>query len=156
MKMIFDRTQSDVDQAKIIRDTKIKSFEALTESDIEILERGMLTINTLNRIEDKEKVLKDTINAMGYWGHSFNNKTWTSTDVFHLDDFQRIVTAVYYLSNGFFVFSTTPPTPETTDATYDYLTFNDIEKILYDLELMVENVKSRYRECGNYECGQEG
>ena len=53
--MIFDRTQNDVDTAILLRDTKIKKFETLTESEIATLEKGMLTINTLNRIEDRQE-----------------------------------------------------------------------------------------------------
>ena len=35
--MIFDRTQNDVDTAIFLRDTKVKNFEELTESEIVIL-----------------------------------------------------------------------------------------------------------------------
>ena len=43
--MIFDRTQDDVDTAILLRDTKVKKFEALTESEIETLEKGTLVLN---------------------------------------------------------------------------------------------------------------
>ena len=56
--MIFDRTQNDVDTAILLRDTKVKNFETLTESEIATLEKGMLTINTLNRIETKQRRIK--------------------------------------------------------------------------------------------------
>ena len=57
--MIFDRTQNDVDTAILLRNTKVKKFETLTESEIATLEKGTLTINTLNRIEAKQEELKN-------------------------------------------------------------------------------------------------
>ena len=59
--MIFDRTQNDVDTAILLRDTKVKKFETLTESEIATLEKGTLTINTLNRIENKQEEFVKTI-----------------------------------------------------------------------------------------------
>ena len=34
------------------------------------------------------------------------------------------------------------------------ITLNDVEKILYDLDVMINNVKSHYRECGTFESGE--
>ena len=53
--MIFDRTQNDVDTAIRLRREKVQTFQELTESEIVILEKGTLTINTLNRIESKQE-----------------------------------------------------------------------------------------------------
>ena len=75
--MIFDRTQNDVDTAILLRDTKVKKFETLTESEIATLEKGMLTINTLNRIETKQRRIKKSFYAMGYWNTPTTNKTWS-------------------------------------------------------------------------------
>ena len=89
--MIFDRTQNDVDTAILLRDTKVKNFETLTESEIATLEKGTLTINTLNRIENKQEELKNLFNDMGYWNTPTNNKTWSENDIFNVDDFHRII-----------------------------------------------------------------
>ena len=59
--MIFDRTQNDVDTAILIRSEKVQNFETLTESEIATLEKGTLTINTLNRIENKQSELKNLV-----------------------------------------------------------------------------------------------
>ena len=115
--MIFDRTQNDVDTAMILRDTKVKKFEALTGSDIATLEKGMLTINTLNRIEAKQEELKNLFNDMGYWNTPIINKTWTENDIFNVDEFQRILDNTNVLRNAFFVYKATPNTPPISYAT---------------------------------------
>lgn len=152
--MIFDRTQNDVDTAIILRDTKVKKFETLTESEIATLEKGMLTINTLNRIETKQEELKNLFNDMGYWNTQITNKQWTENDIFDNNgerDFQRILDNTNVLRKAFFVYKATPNTPPIS---YHWNDINALEKILYDLDVMINDVKSHYRECGTFNCGE--
>lgn len=150
--MIFNRTQADVDTALSIRKEKVQTFTELTESDITTLERGMLTINTLNRIEEKQAELKGLFNDMGYWNTPVVNKTWNYDDVFYTDDFQRIIDNTNVLRNAFFVYADTPATPPIS---FGYEDINSLEKILFDLDVMINDIKSNYRQCGTFECGEE-
>lgn len=149
--MIFDRTQNDVDTAILIRNTKVKQFETLTESDINYLERGTLTINTLNRIETKQDELKNLFNEMGYWNTPITNKMWGENDIFNVDELQRILDNTNVLRQAFFVYKATPNTPPIS---YYWQDINALEKILYDLDVMINDVKSNYRECGTFNCGE--
>ena len=151
--MIFDRTQNDVDTAILLRDTKVKKFEELTENEIATLEKGTLTINTLNRIEDKQRELKNLLDADVYFVENFESKSWNYTDYFKQADFDRILDNLSKLKRSYFVYSTTP---KVTDNNYRrYQTINAVEHILNDLDLMINDVKSNYRQCGNAECGGE-
>lgn len=150
--MIFDRTQNDVDTAIVLRNTKVKKFETLTEIDIATLEKGTLTINTINRIETKQEELKNLFNDMGYWNTPTTNKTWSENDIFYIDDFQRIVDNTNVLRQAFFVYKDTPNTPPIS---YYWEDINALEKILHDIDVMINDVKSHYRECGTFECGEE-
>ena len=157
--MIFDRTQNDVDTARILRDTKVKfdpitmqpiNPEALTESEIATLEKGTITYNTLNRIETKQEELKNLFNDMGYWNTPIRNKIWGENDIFNIDEFQRILDNTNVLRQAFFVYKDTPNTPPVS---YHYNDINALEKILYDLDVMINDVKSHYKECGTFESG---
>ena len=153
--MIFDRTQNDVDTAIILRDTKVKNFQELTESEIAILEKGTITYNTLNRIENKQEILKGLFNEMGYWNTLITNKQWTENDIFDNNgerDFQRILDNTNVLRQAFFVYKNTPNTPPIS---YHWQDINALEKILHDLDVMINDVKSHYRECGTFESGEE-
>ena len=150
--MITNRTQYDVDTAILIRNTKVKKFEVLTESDINYLERGTITINTLNRIENKQDELKNLFNDMGYWNTPTTNKVWSENDIFSVDEFQRILDNTNVLKNAFFVYKGTPKTPPIS---FYFEDINSLEKILFDLDVMINDVKSHYRECGTFECGEE-
>lgn len=150
--MIYDRTQADIDNAKEIRDKYIKSFSELTDDQITTLERGFLTYNTLNRIENKQLDLRKLLNDIGYWNTEMSHRLWETGDIFTEDDFQRIVDNHNILRNAFFVYSDTPNTPSIS---FSYEDINSLEKILFDIETMIGDVKSNYRECGNYNCGED-
>jgi hypothetical protein len=149
--MIFDRTQNDVDAAILLRKTKVNEFKELTDADIVALERGTLTINTLNRIENKQEELKNLLNDIGYWNTPIINKVWSENDIFDVDEFQRILDNINILRQAFFVYKSTPNTPPIS---YHYNDMNALEKILYDLDVMINDIKSHYRECGVFECGE--
>lgn len=151
--MIFNRTQTDIDNALNIRVKKVQKFAELSSEDIEQLERGFLTINTLNRIEEKQQELKNLFDADVYFVEDFENKSWTYTDYFKQDDFDRILDNLSKSKRAYFVYSTTP---QVTDNNYRrYQTINAVEHILNDLDLMISDVKSHYRQCGNVQCGEE-
>lgn len=151
--MIFNRTQSDVDTAINLIQEKVKKFQPLTNEEIDILERGTMTINTLNRIEQKQEELKNLFNSMGYWNTNINNKTnWDLSDVFDGANFERIIHNLNVLREAFYTYKTTPSSPM---ASYHYESINNLEKILYDLNLMIYDIKSQYRMCNTFECGEE-
>lgn len=149
--MIFNRTQDDVDASiDIIKNTK--NAEDLTLEQRQQLERGTLTINTLNRIENKQTELKNLFNSIGYYNVEVDNREWTYTDYFFPSDFERILINLESLKNAFFVYSTTPIVPD--DNYRRYQTINAVEKILYDLDAMINDIKNRYRQCGTFQCGE--
>lgn len=150
--MIFDRTQNDVDTAILLINTKVKNFETLTESEIATLEKGTLTINTLNRIENKQELLKGLFEEIGYWNIPITNKVWGETDIFNVVEFRRILDNTKVLREAFFTYKNTPNTPPIS---YHYNDINALEKILHDLDVMINDVKSHYRQCGAFECGEE-
>ena len=152
-KMIFTRTKDDVDNALRLRAEKVQTFEELTAEEIETLERGTLTINTLNRIENKQKELAELFENDFYFVETTEHKTWGYSDFFTENDFNRILSNLNKLKKAYFVYKDTPRTPSSNYRHYQVI--NDVEKILYDLEKMVDDLKTHYRQCGAYECGEE-
>lgn len=149
--MIYDRTKNDVEEAKKIRDEYVKKFKNLTEKQINQLERGFLTHNTLNRIENKQSEIETILDSYCYFAGGIINKTWEIGDIFLQSDFERLLNNLKMLVNAFFVYANTPIVPSSRYIRYS--TINDIEKILVDLEDMTKEIKTYYRECGNFECG---
>lgn len=150
--MIFNRTQEDVDEVLDIRKKYVEQGYSFTDEQIQQLERGTITINTLNRIETKQDKLKGLFNDMGYWNTQVINKEWNYTQIFDVVEFQRIIDNLSVLRNAFFVYKDTPNIPPVS---YHYNDINALEKILYDLDDMINDVKNHYKECGTFECGEE-
>ena len=158
--MIFDRTQNDVDAARILINEKVKfdpttmqpiNLDELTPAELETLNKGTFNYTDLNRIESKQEELKNLFNDMGYWNTPTTNKTWSENDIFNVDEFQRIIYNTNILREAFFVYKDTPNTPKIS---YYWDDINALEKILFDLDVMINDVKSNYRECGTFESGE--
>lgn len=150
-KMIYDRTKKDVQNAIKIRSEKVQNFIELNDEEIAILEKGFITIDTINRIENKQSELKTLLNNIGYYNTDIYNKTWDESDVFTENDLTRIVNNTIVLRKAFFVYFNSPANPI---AKYHYTEINSIEKILYDLERMKEYIITNFRECDTFYCGE--
>lgn len=150
--MIFDRTQADVDKAIELRANKVKKFIPLSEEEIAAMNRGAFTLDTMNRIEEKQEELKNLLNGLGYFNTDIITKTWTAQNRFDSSDLQRIFSNTQRLKEAFFEY---PDTPKTPAAKYHFENINAVEKILNDLDLMISEVESYYRECGTFECGED-
>lgn len=147
--MIFNRTQTDIENAVVARQ-KLQRGEDLTEADVNALERGTLSVSTLNRIESKAEELKQTLAQMTYFA-DFDSAEWNAGYVFFEEDFGKILKNIQSLRNSFYVYRVTPQTP---DALTDYKTINAVEKILYDIEKMIADVNANYKICGTTFCGE--
>ena len=143
--MIFDRTQNDVDTAISIIENKVKKFQPLTEKDIESLEKGTITINTLNRIEEKQSYLSNILNSYGY-KNIITTKSWTYTDIFDNENMTRLLDNLKTFYELFKVYKTTPEIPLSI---FSFGEVNDVEKFLYDLESVINNMINSFVFLGN-------
>lgn len=165
-RLEFSRTQSHVNMAKRFRDDYIKKGFVYDFDDdsmsidqyydyINGLLRGtFLLCDSGNRIAYWIDKIQPMLNEIGYYNCSFEDvtyKDWDIGDEFTEDDFLRLLNRITTLRNAFFTYPTTPNTPKVS---FYYEDINSIEKILYDLNEMVQDVKDNYRECGNYVCGE--
>lgn len=148
--MIYDRTAEDVNNALIIRAEKIQKGIELTDDDKSILERGMITINTINRIESAKQYLFEALNGALYQTPPMTGGSWTYSDVFKLSDFNKILEDIKTLKNAFFAYDNTPEVPK---ARFYFENINDVEKNIHDMQEVYDGMVSRYKHCGNFNCG---
>ncbi len=139
---VYDRTEYDV----------------INETD-----KGFINYTDFNRIESDIEELEDILNAYGYTlPETLVNKTnWHAQgylgsgmdNIPTLAHMNRILHNISVLLSVYRVYPTTPTLPSTMEfATYK--TFNDIEKILYDLWLMLRDTEHYFRECNTFDCGE--
>ncbi len=148
--MIDNRTLADVETAKTLRGL-LQAGNTLTNEQITALERGSCTINMLNRVEMKQAELAVILSGYAYMVHIENKTNWQTSDIFTFQEHQRLLNNLDILKQAYYIYSTTPKTPTYM---YGYEEANSIEKILVDIENMIADMASRFRECGTFECGE--
>lgn len=150
--LITDRTQEDVDSAKNIIDSKVKLFLELTDEDLITIERGTIGIGTINRIGSKQEELKNKMESNGYFVKNIKTKTWDYSDIFGETDFLQLINNTILLKEAFFVYS---DTPANIYLSYDYENINNLEKIIVDIEKILDYMIANFRECGTFYSGDE-
>lgn len=136
-----------------------------TEADVrDETDKGFINYNDFNRIESDIAELEATLNAYGYLlPETLVNKTdWHEQgylgssgmeNIPTLSHMNRILHNIGVLRQTYRTYPDTPATPSTMEfATYS--TFNDIEKILYDLWLMLHDTERYFRQCNTFDCGE--
>ena len=148
--MVTDRTQTDVDNAKVII-SSIKAGVTPTEAQKATLERGTLTITVINRIESAEADLKDLFDGYGINAGEITTKAWTSEEIFDADAYGRILDNLRAFKNAFCVFPSTPAIPSPD---YHYAVINNIEKILEDLYTLIDGMAAMFVYSGEIYAGE--
>ena len=140
---VYDRTEYDV----------------INETD-----KGFINYTDFNRIEGDIAELETTMNSYGYlvpetlviktdWTYQGALSANSFTNIPTLEHMNRILHNISVLMQVGSVYPTTPALPSTMEyATYK--TFNNIEKILYDLWAMLHDAEQYFRECNTFDCGE--
>lgn len=138
-KFIFDRSFSDVERWRTLRDkgwanmSNAERMEWLAEiSTTPSAAKGMYTHNDLNRVESAIIEIAELFAKIGYEIPVLETKTdWTYTDKITKDEMIRYLSNVETIRKISVLFPDTPKTP-TIDKNLNHATANDIEKILND------------------------
>ena len=152
---IVDRVSTDISglatSADNIRENKVKTFQPLNIGEEITLKKGMLTIDTLNRIENNQQELKSILNSCGYGNINIMSNSWSNSDILYKEDWQQILINDEILRTSFFAYSTTP---QTSNEKLNYTNLNAVEQILKDLHDMASSMINNYRLCNTFKCGE--
>lgn len=148
-KPIYDRTQADVDYAK----SQIKYFKqngGITDGkDL----KGCLNVDDLNRIEFNTEYISDLLITLCYFNNiNKHSDRWYVSSVPYVNHINRIIDNVLRLQTAYFKPSGSPTLPTTLTH---YEDVNSIEKCLYLLKVMIDDMVSSFRECGTFNCGED-
>lgn len=154
--LIFDRTENDVDY---IKELKIKidlsgwNNTFLEDKTIWLgALKGRYDVSDQNRIETAVEVLKNNLISKGYnTAVSTTKIDWAVTDILNITEQNRHLANIQAIRDVLPVFETTPNVP--LDMRFlNYLEANDIEKILYDVNILITNIEQTYKYCGDTIC----
>lgn len=131
-ELITDRTSSDVSQKRT---------------------KGNWNTSDLMRIAKWQVYIRDLLNEAGYYVNIQPRMAWNIFDLPRQSQVDKIRSDTMKLKEAYYTFISTP----TLETGIDYVVFNeanDIEKILKDIEILIDNMMESYRYCGTLYCGE--
>ncbi|MGI5948459.1 MAG: hypothetical protein ACOX8K_13845 [Lachnospiraceae bacterium] len=117
--LVFDRTQADLDN---------------------LTKKAYIDYQDLIRVESAVKWISHILNVKGYRNTTNNRLEWSMNDFRTDADMTRLRNNIQAIRNAYYTPDSTPLTPDRITYTSIYQA-NAIEKILYDLGLLVEKIK---------------
>jgi hypothetical protein len=153
--MVTDRTLADYTRWKTLRD---KGWANMTEEERTEWSgdmKGAYNASDLNRVGAVLNYLMYSLRDMGYLtGNEFYAKTdWTVADVPTAADLSYYLSCVATIRGVLSVWATTPATPPD-NGSLDYIGANDIEKILFDVDALIDNVNDALYYSGDLYSGE--
>lgn len=162
LNLIYDRTESDETASAAIRKSyqTLGNWSGLTDAERAQLERGTLTYNTLNRVESAVKTLAAALTAAGYpvevtpvlKGSKSEDREWQEGDVLYRPQWTTYIDNVQKLRDAYYTLAETGELPAPGDK-LKYTGANTIEKVLADIDLLLDGMKSIYRRAGTFTAG---
>ncbi len=162
LNLIYDRTESDETASAAIRKSyqTLGNWSGLTDAERAQLERGTLTYNTLNRVEAAVKLLAAALTSAGYpvevtpvlKGGKSEDREWQEGDIVRRAQWATYLDNVQRLRDAYYTLAETGQLPKPEDK-LGYVGANTIEKVLADIDLLIDCMKSSYRRCGTFRAG---
>ena len=139
---IFDRTQADVEYAK--------QQLALGNNNVEY--KGCFNATDINRIENNIQYLSDRLNELYYYNNLVTEDSWTKESTVYANHISRIINNVSVLMSAYHTPNSADKSPETL-LTYEQA--NALERNIFLIKVMLDNMVALFRECGTFWCGEE-
>lgn len=143
--MIYDRTINDVAQAERIFKEKVLSLAVLSDDEKQILERGRVTAETLNRIEENQKEIADILKKWHYINVELETKKWSS-EIFFDEDLTRLVKNTILLRDAFYTINEI----RQPEPLFHFEEFNKIEQILFEIGELIKNAEKSFKYSGTF------
>ena len=155
--LITDRTAADVQRWEALRN---KGFSKMTDAErAEWLAddmKGAYHKGDLNRVGACLNYLHDRLKEANYitYQNTFTARTnWTATSIPTAADLTYYLKCVSSVRDAMAQFENTPPTPEDTGA-LSVEEANNIEKMLIDVETLINNMLAARFFCGDVFAGE--
>ena len=152
MNLVYDRTVEDVERALALA----KKAEAGTLTDAEKNEwlagmKGCYNASDMNRVEAAVQTLAAELNAAGY-AVEVEPQSFAETDIIRLSQWRQYLANVQALRDAYYTLAETGQLPAPEDK-LGYVGANTIEKVLADIDLLLDGMKSIYRRAGTFSAG---
>lgn len=147
--LITDRTQADYDRAVSLAEKGLSGMTADELAEYRTGMKGAYNAADLNRVGQALKYLQEELNGYGY-AVTVNAKTnWTASNIPTEAEMTTYLNNVAAIRRVLEVLATTPEVPGTMQK-LTWQRANDIEKILADVQAVINQVVAGFRRSGAF------
>lgn len=140
MNLIYDRTAEDVQAARKQRGKVLTPL------------KGCYNATDMNRVAAAVTEIAAELNSAGY-AVTVNPRTYAGTDIIRRSDFAAYLADVQAIRDAIAVRTSTPELP-SAESKLDFGGANNIEKILTDLDELIDWMTYSQKYCGTFAAGQ--
>lgn len=162
--LIYDRTPEDVAEVRrLLAKLDPETGDGLTAAEQAKWDAGLkgaYNFTDLNRVESAVKLLAAALTAAGYpveitpvlKGSKSEDREWQEGDIVRRAQWSTYLENVQRLRDAYYTLAETGQLPKLGDK-LGYVGANTIEKVLADIDLLLDGMKSIYRRAGTFTAG---
>lgn len=162
--LVYDRTSEDVAEVRrLLAKLDPETGDGLTAAEQAKWDAGLkgaYNYTDLNRVELAVKTLAAALTAAGYpveitpvlKGNKAEDREWQEGDVLYRPQWTTYLENVQRLRDAYYTLAETGKLPAPGDK-LGYVGANTIEKVLADIDLLLDGMKSIYRRAGTFSAG---
>lgn len=143
-ELIYDRTEADL---KIPGDCKTKNIPYPNDNL-----RFSWDYRALNRTEKAMEYVNEIFKELGYFKNMQFKTDWSNEEITR-EQAERYIDNLRTLRSFLIMESTTPIVPNTING-MSISKANDIEKIIYDIDVLLKKIISNFRYANDLYCGE--
>jgi len=151
--LITDRTFSDFARWLELRNKGHAKMTAAEKAEWGAGMKGAYNYTDLNRVGEAMNYIRDRLVAAHYMCDVVSKTDWAAADIPTATDLTAYLDKVACIRETLAQLPTTPATPENTGG-LDYQEANDIERILLDVDLLINNMLAARYFCGELYSGE--
>lgn len=152
MNLIYDRTAEDAAAARQLAKKAAAGTLSDDEKNIWLAgTKGNYTEKDMNRVAAAVSALSEALNDAGY-KNQISAQTFTPGEEITDEKWTICLANVQALRDAYYTLAETGELPKPEDK-LDYRGANNIEKILADIDLLLDGMKSIYRRAGTFTAG---
>ena len=162
--LVYDRTSEDVAEVRrLLAKLDPETGDGLTAAEQAKWDAGLkgaYNFTDLNRVEQAVKTLAAALTSAGYpveitpvlKGGKAEDREWREGDVLYRPQWTTYLDNVQRLRDAYYTLAETGELPAPEDK-LKYTGANTIEKVLADIDLLLDGMKSIYRRAGTFTAG---
>ena len=162
--LVYDRTSEDVAEVRrLLAKLDPETGDGLTAAEQAKWDAGLkgaYNYTDLNRVESAVKLLAAALTSAGYpvevtpvlKGSKSEDREWQEGDIVRRPQWTTYLDNVQRLRDAYYTLAETGELPAPGDK-LKYTGANTIEKVLADIDLLLDGMKSIYRRAGTFTAG---